>query len=136
MKWVDVHSEGDIITIDGSAGEVYEGAVATIEPQLSGDFETIMQWADKARRMKVRANAETPLDTEKARHFGAEGIGLCRTEHMFFEADRIITMRQMIMAEDTQGRQKSLVISIAYATGRFSRIIHHYGRLASDDLFA
>ena len=101
-------SEGDIITIDGSAGEVYEGAVATIEPQLSGDFETIMQWADKARRMKVRANAETPLDTEKARHFGAEGIGLCRTEHMFFEADRIITMRQMIMAEDTQGRQKAL----------------------------
>ena len=101
-------SEGDIITIDGSAGEVYEGAVATIEPSLSGDFETIMGWADEARRMTVRANAETELDTKKARHFGAEGIGLCRTEHMFFDADRIIAMREMIMAQSTQGREAAL----------------------------
>ena len=101
-------SEGDIITIDGSAGEVYEGTVATIEPQLSGDFETVMGWADKTRRMKVRANAETELDSQKARHFGAEGIGLCRTEHMFFDADRIIAMREMIMASDTEGREAAL----------------------------
>ena len=101
-------SEGDLITIDGSAGEVYEGRVATIEPQLSGDFETIMGWADKARRMTVRANAETELDTQKARHFGAEGIGLCRTEHMFFDSDRIIAMREMIMASDLAGRESAL----------------------------
>ncbi|MGC6517848.1 MAG: pyruvate, phosphate dikinase [Candidatus Puniceispirillaceae bacterium] len=114
MKTGQVHmagrqfAEGDIITIDGSAGEVYAGTVATVEPQLSGDFETIMTWADKARRMSVRANAETELDTKKARHFGAEGIGLCRTEHMFFDADRIISMREMIMATDAQGRQAAL----------------------------
>ncbi len=101
-------TEGDIITIDGSAGEVYDGTVATIEPQLSGDFETVMGWADSTRRMKVRANAETELDSQKARHFGAEGIGLCRTEHMFFDADRIIAMREMIMASDTQGREAAL----------------------------
>ena len=114
MKTGQVHmagrqfGEGDIITIDGSAGEVYAGTVATVEPQLSGDFETIMKWADEARRMSVRANAETELDTKKARHFGAEGIGLCRTEHMFFDADRIISMREMIMAQDEQGRQAAL----------------------------
>ncbi len=114
MKTGQVHmagkslSEGDIITIDGSAGEVYDGTVATIEPQLSGDFETIMGWADSARRMKVRANAETELDSRKAHHFGAEGIGLCRTEHMFFDADRIIAMREMIMASDTKGREVAL----------------------------
>ncbi len=101
-------SEGDWITIDGSAGEVYSGAVATIDPQLSGDFETVMAWADDTRRMKVRANAETKLDSEKARYFGAEGIGLCRTEHMFFDADRIIAMREMILADTVEGREAAL----------------------------
>ena len=101
-------AEGDIITIDGSAGEVYDGTVATVEPQLSGVFETVMGWADQTRRMTVRANAETELDAKKARHFGAEGIGLCRTEHMFFDADRIVAMREMIMASDTQGRETAL----------------------------
>ena len=101
-------SEGDWITIDGSAGEVYSGAVATIDPQLSGDFETVMSWADDTRRMKVRANAETKLDSEKARYFGAEGIGLCRTEHMFFDADRIIAMREMILADTVEGREAAL----------------------------
>ena len=101
-------SEGDWITIDGSAGEVYSGAVATIDPQLSGDFETVMTWADDTRRMKVRANAETKLDSEKARYFGAEGIGLCRTEHMFFDADRIIAMREMILADTVEGREAAL----------------------------
>ena len=114
--------EGDIITIDGSAGEVYDGTVATIEPQLSGDFETIMQWADAARRMTVRANAETELDSQKARHFGAEGIGLCRTEHMFFDADRIIAMREMIMATDTSGRQAALAKLLPMQQADFEKL--------------
>ena len=114
--------EGDIITIDGSAGEVYDGTVATIEPQLSGDFETIMGWADKARRMTVRANAETELDSTKARHFGAEGIGLCRTEHMFFDADRIIAMREMIMAGDTQGREAALAKLLPMQQADFEKL--------------
>ena len=115
-------SEGDIITIDGSAGEVYDGTVATIEPQLSGDFETIMGWADEVRRMSVRANAETELDSQKARHFGAEGIGLCRTEHMFFDADRIISMREMIMATDTEGRQAALTKLLPMQQADFEKL--------------
>jgi pyruvate,orthophosphate dikinase len=81
--------KGDIITVDGAKGEVLVGAVKMVEPALGGDFGVLMGWADKVRRMKVRANAETPLDAETARKFGAEGIGLCRTEHMFFDAERI-----------------------------------------------
>jgi pyruvate, orthophosphate dikinase len=103
-----VLKKGDIVTIDGSTGQVMKGAVPTIKPELSGDFATIMEWADKARRMKVRANAETPLDARAARDFGAEGIGLCRTEHMFFEADRIVAMREMILASDEKGRRAAL----------------------------
>jgi pyruvate,orthophosphate dikinase len=100
--------EGDIITLDGGVGEVYLGEVATIQPQLSGVFGTLIGWADKARRMKIRANAETPLDAKMALDFGAEGIGLSRTEHMFFDTDRIVAMREMIIANDTEGRQKAL----------------------------
>jgi pyruvate, orthophosphate dikinase len=100
--------EGDIITIDGSTGEVMAGAVPTLQPELVGDFGTLMVWADVARRMKVRANAETPHDAQVARDFGAEGIGLCRTEHMFFEASRITAVRQMILAEDEKGRRAAL----------------------------
>jgi pyruvate,orthophosphate dikinase len=100
--------KGDIITIDGSTGEVMIGEVATVKPELSGDFNTLMGWADKVRRMKVRANAETPLDARTAREFGAEGIGLCRTEHMFFDATRILAVRQMILAEDEAGRRLAL----------------------------
>jgi pyruvate,orthophosphate dikinase len=99
---------GDIITLDGATGEVFAGAVKMIEPQLSAEFETLMGWADEARRMKVRANAETPLDAETARKFGAEGIGLCRTEHMFFDPARIGAVRQMIMANDEAGRRAAL----------------------------
>ena len=99
---------GDVITIDGSTGEVMLGEVPTIQPELSGDFGTLMGWADSMRRMKVRANAETPLDARTARKFGAEGIGLCRTEHMFFDADRIIAMREMIVANDEKGRRSAL----------------------------
>ena len=103
-----VLGEGDIITLDGTSGEVMAGAVATVEPELSGDFGTLMVWADAVRTMKVRANAETPADARVARGFGAEGIGLCRTEHMFFDAARITAVRQMILAEDEAGRRVAL----------------------------
>lgn len=101
-------SEGDVITIDGATGEVMAGSVPTLQPELVGDFGTLMEWADGSRRMKVRANAETPLDAQTARDFGAEGIGLCRTEHMFFDASRITAVRQMILAEDERGRRAAL----------------------------
>ncbi|WP_292065530.1 pyruvate, phosphate dikinase [Brevundimonas sp. UBA7664] len=99
---------GEVITIDGSKGEVLDGAVAMIEPELTGDFQTLMAWADKVRRLKVRANAETPLDAKTARGFGAEGIGLCRTEHMFFDDARIAAVREMILADDEAGRRAAL----------------------------
>jgi pyruvate,orthophosphate dikinase len=99
---------GDIITIDGSTGEVLLGAAKMIEPELSGDFATLMGWADKVRRLKVRANAETAVDARTARQFGAEGIGLCRTEHMFFDPDRIAAVREMILADDEAGRRAAL----------------------------
>ncbi len=102
-------NEGDIVTIDGSTGEVMLGAVETKQPELSGDFEIVMKWADAARRMKIRTNAETPLDAQTAKDFGAEGIGLCRTEHMFFDPARIQNVREMIFATDTAGREKALM---------------------------
>ena len=100
--------QGDVITIDGGTGQVLKGAVPMLQPQLSGDFAAIMQWADQARQMKVRTNAETPADARMARSFGAEGIGLCRTEHMFFEGVRIVAMREMILAETEEGRRTAL----------------------------
>ncbi|TCV76373.1 pyruvate, phosphate dikinase [Neorhizobium sp. S3-V5DH] len=99
---------GDTITIDGSSGQVLQGTVPMIQPALSGDFGKLMAWADKNRRMTVRTNADTPQDARAARSFGAEGIGLCRTEHMFFEGDRIHVMREMILAEDENGRRAAL----------------------------
>jgi pyruvate,orthophosphate dikinase len=100
--------KGDILTIDGSNGQVLLGQVKMLEPELSGEFATLMGWADKVRTMKVRANAETPLDANTARTFGAEGIGLCRTEHMFFEGDRIVAVREMILSDDEAGRRAAL----------------------------
>ncbi|KSV95758.1 pyruvate, phosphate dikinase [Sinorhizobium sp. GL28] len=100
--------KGDIITIDGSSGQVLKGSIAMLQPELSGDFGKIMAWADASRRMTVRTNAETPADARAARSFGAEGIGLCRTEHMFFEDDRINVMREMILADDEAGRRLAL----------------------------
>ncbi len=100
--------KGDIITIDGAHGEVIRGEVPTVQPELSGEFATLMAWADRERRLKVRTNAETPLDARTARNFGAEGIGLCRTEHMFFDADRIIAVREMILSHDEAGRRAAL----------------------------
>ncbi|MBN1499351.1 MAG: pyruvate, phosphate dikinase [Spirochaetes bacterium] len=101
--------EGDYISLNGSSGEVMLGKVDTIEPQMSGDFGTIMKWADEYRTMNVRTNADAPQDAETAKSFGAEGIGLCRTEHMFFEGDRITAMREMILADDVEGRKKALL---------------------------
>jgi pyruvate,orthophosphate dikinase len=100
--------KGDVVTIDGSTGEIIKGRVAMREPKLSDDFHTLMNWADGFRRMKVRANADTPADARQARAFGAEGIGLCRTEHMFFEDTRILAMREMILAEEPEGRRAAL----------------------------
>jgi pyruvate,orthophosphate dikinase len=101
-------TEGDAITLDGATGQVMLGIVPTVEPELVGDFGTLMVWADELRRMRVRTNAETPEDCRMARQFGAEGIGLCRTEHMFFEASRISLVRQMILADDEAGRRRAL----------------------------
>jgi pyruvate,orthophosphate dikinase len=100
--------EGDLVTIDGSTGQVIQGEVAMRQPELTGDFATLMDWADAIRRMKVRANADTPADAAQARQFGAEGIGLCRTEHMFFDADRIMAMREMIVSSNEEGRRAAL----------------------------
>ena len=100
--------KGDVLTIDGGTGEVLNGAVAMVKPELTGEFATLMGWADGMRRMKVRANAETPNDARVARSFGAEGIGLCRTEHMFFEGERIVAVREMILAETEAGRRAAL----------------------------
>ncbi len=113
---------GDTITIDGATGEVFIGAVAMIEPQMSDEFGTLMAWADAARRMKVRTNAETPLDAETARKFGAEGIGLCRTEHMFFDPERIGAVRQMIMSSDEYGRRQALARLLPFQRDDFHKL--------------
>jgi len=101
-------NKGDVITLDGSTGEVMRGEVPTVQPELSGEFGQLMLWADQIRRMKVRTNADTPHDAQVARDFGAEGIGLCRTEHMFFEGDRIAAVREMILSADLEGRKRAL----------------------------
>jgi len=115
-------AEGDALTIDGATGEVMAGTVATIEPELSGDFGVLMEWADRHRRMGVRANAETPADCRMARRFGAEGIGLARTEHMFFDAARISAVRQMILAEDEAGRRAALARLLPEQRADFTEI--------------
>src|SRR5580658_5816399 len=115
-------SAGEIITLDGAAGEVFIGSVPMIEPAMSGDFGTLMEWADEHRRLGVRANAETPLDAETARKFGAEGIGLCRTEHMFFDPQRILAVRQMIMASSEAGRREALALLLPYQREDFRQL--------------
>ncbi len=114
-----VVKKGDIITLDGSLGEVILGEVPTVSPQLTGDFAQLMQWADKFRTMKVRTNADTPHDSKVAREFGAEGIGLCRTEHMFFDAERIAAVREMILSEDVEGRERALAKIMPMQKGDF-----------------
>jgi pyruvate,orthophosphate dikinase len=115
-------AEGDTITIDGATGEVMDGEVPTIEPELAGDFATLMEWADRHRRMKVRTNAETPADCRMARRFGCEGVGLARTEHMFFDEKRIAAVREMILAEDGRGRRKALTRLLPEQRGDFVKI--------------
>jgi pyruvate,orthophosphate dikinase len=115
---------GDLITIDGATGEIMIGAVATVRPDLSGDFGTLMAWADEHRTLGVRANAETPLDAETARKFGAEGIGLCRTEHMFFDAGRIVAVREMILAKDQAERRKALAKILPMQRQDFVELFH------------
>jgi pyruvate,orthophosphate dikinase len=115
-------AKGDIITIDGATGEVLKGRVAMRQPELSGDFARIMGWADGVRRLKVRANADTPRDARQAREFGAEGIGLCRTEHMFFDADRILAVREMILADDEAGRRRALAKILPMQRADFTEI--------------
>ena len=99
---------GEFMTLDGSTGEIMLGVVPTVQPELSGDFAELMAWADEFRTLGIRANAETPVDAAQARKFGAEGIGLCRTEHMFFEGDRVVAVRQMILADDEKSRRAAL----------------------------
>lgn len=117
-----VFKEGDKISLDGSTGTVYEGEIKTVQPELLGDFATIMQWADDARKLKVRANADNPRDAKQAVEFGAEGIGLCRTEHMFFEEDRITAVRQMILADSVEEREVALAKLLPYQTDDFNGI--------------
>ncbi len=115
-------NEGEIITLDGTTGEVMLGEVETVQPELVGDFGTVMEWADFSRRLRVRANAETPADCRTAREFGAEGIGLCRTEHMFFDSERISNVRQMILAGDEVGRRSALEKLLPAQRGDFEQI--------------
>ncbi len=114
--------EGDEISIDGTTGNIYKGIIKTVDATIAGEFGRIMGWADKYRRLKVRTNADTPTDAKKARELGAEGIGLCRTEHMFFEADRIAAFREMICADTVEGREKALDKILPYQQGDFEQL--------------
>ena len=120
---------GEEITINGGTGEVFLGAVPTIKPALSGDFATLMAWADKIRKIGVRANADTPTDARAAKEFGAEGIGLCRTEHMFFDERRIVAVREMIVAEDEKGRRAALAKLLPMQRGDFAELFRIMGAL-------
>ena len=120
-------TEGDFITLEGTAGEVFEGQLATIDPELSGDFSKLMELADKYRKLGVRTNADTPKDAEKAIEFGAEGIGLCRTEHMFFEGDRIKAVREMILSGTLEGRKEALAKLLPYQKKDFKGLFEVMG---------
>ena len=114
--------EGDFISIDGSTGNIYDGLIPTVDAEISGNFGTIMGWADEFRTLKVRTNADTPTDAKKARELGAEGIGLCRTEHMFFEADRIAAFREMICSDTAEEREVALAKILPYQQGDFEKL--------------
>ena len=127
-----VYHEGDWLSIDGSTGNIYDGAVPTVDASIGGEFGRVMGWADKYRRLGVRTNADNPHDTAQAVKFGAEGIGLCRTEHMFFEADRIPAIREMICADTLEQREKALGQARADAAGRLRGHVYR-ARGPSDD---
>ena len=117
-----IFHEGDEISIDGTTGNIYEGLIPTVDATIAGEFGRIMAWADKYRRLRVRTNADTPTDAKKARELGAEGIGLCRTEHMFFEADRIAAFREMICSDTVEGREAALEKILPYQQGDFEQL--------------
>ena len=117
-----VYNEGDYISIDGSTGNIYDGIIPTVDAEIAGEFGRIMAWADKYRRLKVRTNADTPADAKKARELGAEGIGLCRTEHMFFEEDRIAAFREMICSDTAEEREAALAKILPYQQGDFEKL--------------
>ena len=121
--------EGDIITIDGSTGRIILGKVPTVKPEISGDFSKLMSWADDTRKLKVRTNSETPIDTKTARDFGAEGIGLCRTEHMFFDEERILSVREMILSKSKEDRAKALAKLLPHQKKDFVEIFKIMGGL-------
>ena len=121
---------GELITLDGSTGEIMLGVVPTVQPELSGDFAELMGWADEVRTLGIRANAETPADAAQARKFGAEGIGLCRTEHMFFEGERIVAVREMILADDEKSRRVALAKIQPHAASGLRRAVRDHGRPA------
>ena len=116
------YNEGDYISIDGSTGNIYDGIIPTVDAEIAGEFGRIMDWADKYRTLKVRTNADTPADAKKARELGAEGIGLCRTEHMFFEAERIAAFREMICSDTVEGREAALAKILPYQQGDFEKL--------------
>ena len=114
--------EGDVITIDGSTGRIILGEVSTVKPEISSDFSKLMNWADGYRKLKIRTNSETPKDTKTARDFGAEGIGLCRTEHMFFDEERILSVREMILSKTKQDRNNALAKLLPHQKNDFIEI--------------
>ena len=114
--------EGEVITIDGGSGKVMKGLVPTVKPEISGYFSIIMKWADEFRKLKIRTNAETENDSKTARDFGAEGIGLCRTEHMFFDEKRILSVRQMILSKSKEDRNEALIKLLPYQKEDFKKI--------------
>ena len=116
------YHEGDFISIDGSTGAIYDGIIPTVDAVIAGEFGRIMAWADQFRKLKVRTNADTPRDAIKARERGAEGIGLCRTEHMFFEAERIADFREMICADTVEEREAALAKILPYQQSDFEKI--------------
>ena len=124
---------GDFLTINGTNGDVMLGKVATIDPEVTGDFAVLMGWADGFRTLKVRTNADAPKDAIKARSFGAEGIGLCRTEHMFFEGRRIVDMRKMILADTLEERESALAALEPYQQRGLHRHLPRDGGAAGDD---
>ena len=118
------YNEGEMVTLDGSTGEVFAGALKVVDPELSGDFATLMSWADKYRKLAVRTNADTPHDAGVAKKFGAEGIGLCRTEHMFFAEDRIKAVREMILSDNLDGRKKALAKLLPFQKEDFTGLFN------------
>ena len=133
ISTVPFSRKGSWITLNGTTGEVILGKVDLIDPELTGNFGTLMEWADEFRALGIRTNADTPNDARVAREFGAEGIGLCRTKHMFFEGDRIKAVRQMILSKDQEGREKALALLLPYQKDDFIGIFKEMKEVTSNN---